>query len=143
MPTAMEAQALPFQIVGASFVALQVVDVDAASEWYRRVFGVSEVNRIDAVDGRYRIRILDRSELTVELIESSDAPSPPDRHLGLFKAGIYVDNIDAAYAWFRDQGVDVDQRIFVDEALGARSFLIRDLEGNRLQVFSRCQRECE
>jgi hypothetical protein len=40
-------------------------------------------------------------------------------------------------------GVDQDAQIFVDEALHVRSFVFRDLEGNRVQVFQRCGEACQ
>ncbi|MCH7565174.1 MAG: VOC family protein [Gemmatimonadetes bacterium] len=133
---------LSFSMVGLTFVAIQTPDVAAAAAWYETVFGLPEVNRIDTPDGLYSIRILSREGLTVELIQTRGALSPSDRHLGLFKAGIYVDDIDAAHQWLIEHRVDSDDSVFIDEALQARSFVFRDLDGNRLQVFELCQGPC-
>jgi catechol-2,3-dioxygenase len=131
-----------FAIVGPAFLALQVADVESAATWYSTVFSLSPVNEIDAADGRYRIRILTSPALTVELIESRGIARAPERHLGLFKFGFYVDDIEAAFHWFRSAGVETDNSTFVDSALSVRSFLMRDPEGNRLQVFARCGESC-
>lgn len=125
-----------FEVVGQTFVALQVPDAQASADWYQRVLGLDEVKRLDAEDGRYSIRILTRQGLTVELIRSNTAVDVSGTPRGLFKAGFYVDDIEAAFAWLKSQEVDTDQRIFSDEALSLRSFVFRDPDGNRLQVFA-------
>jgi catechol 2,3-dioxygenase-like lactoylglutathione lyase family enzyme len=133
----------PFSVVAQTFVAVLVEDADSAARWYARVLGLTEVNTIDGGDGRYSIRILEGQGLTVELIRLRGAEAPEaDRPLGLFKVGFFVDDIDAAYAWLADLDVDVDQGIFHDEALAARSFVFRDPYGNRLQLFQRCGTDC-
>ncbi|MFT5515892.1 MAG: catechol-2,3-dioxygenase [Rhodothermales bacterium] len=99
------------------------------------MFGVEEVNHIDAEDGRYAIRILTGGGLRVELIRARGTERPSDRHLGLFKTGLFVSDIEAFHAVLEERTVDVDAQIFVDEALNARSFVFRDLEGNRIQAF--------
>jgi len=131
-----------FAFDGPSFVAIRVGDVDAAASWYKRVLGLNEVNRIDAEDGRYFIRILSGGGLSVELIEERDVEPTEDRHLGLFKVGLYVDDIDAFRSRLEGFGVDQDSRIFVDEALASRSFVFRDPDGNRIQAFQRCDGRC-
>ena len=121
---------------------MRVHDVETASAWYRGVFELQEVNRIDAEDGRYFIRILSGGGLSVELIEERNVEQPTDRHIGLFKAGLYVEDIDAFYRHLEEFGVDQDERIFFDDALNARSFVFRDSEGNRLQAFQSCSASC-
>lgn len=128
--------------VSPGFAAIRVGDVDAASSWYQRVLGLDEVNRIDAEDGRYSIRILSGGGLSVELIEERGIEPVEGRRLGLFKVGLYVSDIDAFYRRLEGLGVDQDARIFMDEALNARSFVFRDLAGNRIQVFQRCDGGC-
>ena len=132
-----------FAVVDRTFIALLVEDAQAAAAWYRDVLALTEVKRIDAEDGRYAIRILEGQGLTVEVIRLAGVgPAPAERTLGLFKAGFYVDDIDAAYAWLAGRDADVDPGIFHDETLGSRSFLFRDPWGNRLQVFQRCDDDC-
>ncbi len=141
-PADAAAQSPDFEVVGSTFVAIQTADVETAAAWYESVLGLTEVKRLEAEDGRYFIRLLSNGGLQVELIELRGLPAPPARHLGLFKAGFYVDDIDAAHRWLHDRDVDMDAGIFVDDALRARSFVFRDLEGNRLQVFQACPAEC-
>ncbi len=95
------------KVVGRTFVAIQVRDEVAAADWYIGVFGLEEVNRLEAADGPYSIRILSGGGISVELIRnhatSARTTEPP---LGLFKAGFYVDDIEATLAWLRSRGVD-------------------------------------
>lgn len=133
-----------FSITGDTFLAVQVADDSAAAAWYASLFRLEEVNHLTAGDGRYSIRLLSGRGLTVELIRLLDVgPAEDGPRLGLFKAGFWVDDIEAAHAWLLGRGVDVDVSPFVDDALSARSFVFRDPEGNRLQVFQRCGADCE
>lgn len=123
---------------GKSFVALRVADVDEAARWYQRVFGLDELNRLEDTDGRYDIWLLGGPSLLIELIEQPDVSEPPDPHLGIFKTGIRVRDAEGFRTALAEAGVDVDDRTFVDEALGMRTFVFRDLAGNRLQAFEPC-----
>jgi len=133
-----------FAMVGNSFVAIHVQDDSTAADWYKSVFGLDEVNHLETEDGRYSIRLLSGPGLSVELTRiSGAAASPEGPQLGLFKAGLFVDDIDGALAWLRSKGVETDRAVFTDQALKARSFVFRDAEGNRLQVFELCDDGCE
>jgi catechol-2,3-dioxygenase len=124
-------------VVGESFLAIQVRDDSAASAWYQRAIGLEEQRHLEAEDGRYSIRILRGDGLTVELIRMRGVAAPPESHFGLFKAGFYVVDIEAAHTWLSEQKVEVDAGIFDDEALEVRTFVFRDLEGNRIQLFQK------
>jgi catechol 2,3-dioxygenase-like lactoylglutathione lyase family enzyme len=125
-----------FAVVERSFVAVIVEDLPASAEWYGRVLGAAEVHSFASDDGSVAGRILVSGGLTVELVRFRTGPARPvDRHPGFFKSGFYVDNIDAAYAWFVANDVEVVGGIVLDDALGARSLVFRDSEGNRLQLF--------
>jgi catechol 2,3-dioxygenase-like lactoylglutathione lyase family enzyme len=129
------AQPVGSLIRSPAFFAVQVRDVEGATAWYSDVFDMGVVKSLDAEDGRYSIRILSGGLLTVELIHETRAEESPARSRGLFKAGIYVEDIDAFHEKLLARGVDADERIFADSALGVRSFVFQDLEGNRLQAF--------
>lgn len=130
----------PSEAVEDAFLAVRVADVERAAAWYARVFDLGEVNRL--VSEGYAIRLLRGGGLAVELIQQVGAVAPPARHLGLFKVGLFVEGIDRFHAEMLRRGVDVDAVPFDDEALGVRSFVMRDLDGNRLQLFERCGDGC-
>lgn len=131
------------EIRGSSFFAVKVSDADTAARWYAETLDLSEVNRIDDEGGRFAIRLLAGPGLAVEVIQQVGASAAGEGPtLGLFKVGFSVDDIEAFHALLRRRSVDVDERIFTDVALGARSFVFRDLEGNRIQVFEPCSEAC-
>ena len=130
------------QFSSPSFFAVRVNDIDAASSWYQLTLGLDEVNRIEAEDGRYSIRILSGGGLDVELIQERGTERPADRHLGHFKAGLFVADIDTFRESLSGLGVDTDAQTFVDDILNARSFVFRDSEGNRIQAFQKCDGPC-
>lgn len=112
--------------------------MDDAARWYRSALRLSEVDRLEAADGAYSIRILSDGRLTVELIrQRGAAPQTAVPHLGLFKAGFFVDDIDAAFRWLESIGADTDASVFYDRTLDVHSFVFRDPFGNRIQVFQR------
>lgn len=133
-----------FDLVGETFFAVRVQDADEAATWYGAHLGLHELRRLREPEGRFDIRILSRAGLTVELIEQLGTVEPQaERRAGLFKAGFYVSDIDAAWAHLRTGGVATDPVIVIDETLQARTFILRDLDGNRIQVFQRCASECK
>ena len=125
-----------FELVGPAFVAIQAEDDAALAEWYANAFHLAEFGHRGAEDGRYSIRILRRGPLVLEIIRLRDAaPRPDGPGVGLFKVGLWVDDIDAAFQRLQDAGAETDRRVLMDERLGARMFVFRDPEGNRIQVF--------
>lgn len=127
-----------FRIVEGSAIALLVADAPAMAAWYAEAFGLRPVKRLQGEGGAYDIHILSGGGLIVELIQLAAAnPRPPDLSLGLFKAGLFVDDIEAAYAWISTRASGVDAAPFADEKLRVESFVLRDPEGNRLQLFAR------
>lgn len=128
-----------------TFVAIRVRDVGAMDDWYSRTFGLDRRKTLDGEGGAFSIRILGNETLTVELIEQNGTEDAPDRHIGLFKIGFYVDDATQSLAQLRALGAvapDQDVTVFVDEPLGVRTFVVRDPEGNRLQFFERCGDAC-
>ena len=127
-------------LLDPAFVAVRVDALAEAAAWYQRVFELTEVNRIDTDD--VSIRILSSAGLSVELIERPTDVRPGGTPLGLFKTGLFVRDIDRVVEILRGRDVDTDDRVFTDEALRVRSIVLRDPEGNRLQLFERCGAEC-
>ena len=127
--------------VGPVFFALQVRDLDAMAAWYGEVFALQEVNRLRAEDGRYSIRILAGGGMSVELIHEPRAVGAPDRRFGVFKVGLHLSDLSRLRTRLSAAGVEADAP-FVDRALGMRTFVFRDPEGNRIQAFQPCAGAC-
>lgn len=137
-----DGQALPFRLETPAFFSVQVENVDDASPWYSRLFLLQELAALDAEDGRYRIRILSGSDLSIELIERRGSRALAPEHRGFFKTGIFVDDIEAAHVWVTSHGVELDARVVADSLLNVWTFVMRDPEGNRVQFFQRCEDPC-
>ncbi|MDH3733376.1 MAG: VOC family protein [Gemmatimonadota bacterium] len=128
---------------GPAFVAVSVADLDESVEWYSDVLGLEVVREAEARDGSARVRLLSGGDVTVELIGHSDpigigpehANERAFRFLGVFKSGLFVEGIEAFHETLVSREVQVDARIVEDEVLGLRTFVFRDPDGNRLQVF--------
>ncbi len=127
-----------------AFAAFVVDDADSLGAWYARVFGVAARNAVD-MGARGRILIMDNAAgVTVELIQRTGAVDPVvainavdarSSVRGPFKVGVFVDDATAAHAAAVAADLDVDAATFFDEALNRETFIIRDPEGNRVQVF--------
>jgi catechol 2,3-dioxygenase-like lactoylglutathione lyase family enzyme len=129
---------------GRQFFALSVPDAAKTAAWYQRAFGVKQLHEIKPADGTAHLLILGTDELLIEIMQIDVAKSPgaeviENRHLthGIVKVGLYVKNFDAAVAHLRGMGATFDTQIFEDQKLDMRSVLIRDPDGNIVQLFSR------
>lgn len=132
----------PFAAVTAGYVALSVADLDASAEWYRTKLSLRVVKeRSASPDGKATATILAGEGLIVELVHHVDATPHPAgaAHLvrGFFKAGIVVNDLDAALRELERRHVTIRFRPFADEALGYRTFAIADNEGNIVQFFGK------
>ncbi|NKB89301.1 MAG: SgcJ/EcaC family oxidoreductase [Acidobacteria bacterium] len=143
LPAAAQQTSPRLRVAGNAFVAVIVEDLDTSVAWYERVFGAVEVNRFDNADRGVEVRLLSGQGLVVELLRLRDSAAVADRSHGLFKSGFHVDDLDAAYGWLRQHEVETVGEIFTDDALGARSVVFRDPEGNRLQLFEALSRDAE
>jgi len=104
------------RLVGINHVALEVSDLDAALDLYRRLFGFD-------LRGRVRgMAFIDMGDQFLALSAPRRQAADDDRHFGLV-----VDDVDAARAAAGEAGLRV---------LGGRgqSFDFRDPWGNRFQV---------
>jgi extradiol dioxygenase family protein len=137
----------PVSAVRGGFLALSVADLDASATWYVQMFDLTIVkSHSESPDKKSMATILMGHGLIVELIQHADA-MPLHRAApaltqsfqiyGIFKAGIVVDDVDATLKELEARKVDVAFRIFKDDALGLRTFAIRDNAGNVIQFFGR------
>jgi lactoylglutathione lyase len=102
------------RLVGLNHIALEVGDVDAALDFYRRAFDFELRGRVPGM------AFLDMGDQFVALAERSGAPPDEHRHFGLV-----VDDKEAARAALREAGVAVPS---------GRRLDFRDPWGNHVEV---------
>jgi catechol 2,3-dioxygenase-like lactoylglutathione lyase family enzyme len=123
------------------FVALSVPDAGATARWYREAFGLKVLDEFKPEVGDHVI-ILTSDHLLVEVLQLRNARSPGvdairDPHLthGIFKVGFHVDDLDAAVARLKAMKAEFETGIVDDAKHGLRFALLRDPDGNYLQLF--------
>jgi catechol 2,3-dioxygenase-like lactoylglutathione lyase family enzyme len=150
-PTTAQPQGLPVVVSEPAFFAVSVADLEASTRWYQLVFGLETLRDVTSRDGRGRARVLMAGELVVELIayqgsvDASEALQEGQHRFalrGLVKTGLFVTDADAAHAVLSASDIDIDDSVGVDERIDAKTFLVRDPDGNRLQIFARCLGGC-
>jgi catechol 2,3-dioxygenase-like lactoylglutathione lyase family enzyme len=137
-------------VASPSFFAVSVSDLDAAESWYRRILGLETVRAVQSRDDRSRAVVMRRGDLVVELVHFDGSRSPrtdpgvehPFQIEGLVKAGVFVADAAQWHAYLQGAHVDTDADVVTDETLAVRTFVFRDLEGNRIQVFEGCEQGC-
>lgn len=119
-----------------AFVQIETRDIDAAERWYRRVFALRAVNRFDRPC--FDQRILAGPELILELVQSRPPRGPaPAAQAGIGKVGIEIADFDRRLAAWRAAGLAPSGGLFFDEALALATVLLRDPDGNIVQIFGR------
>ena len=134
----------PFKTVHGGFVAISVPDLEASANWYAKNLGLQVVKHALSPDKTRAVSVLAGNGLTVELVWFADAvslskavPELKGSHElhGIFKAGIFVDDLDAAWRELQSREVTVAFEPFFEPTMQCRMFAIRDNNGNILQFF--------
>ena len=141
--TAIAAQATPLATVRGAFIGVSVGDIDASVKWYSEKLGLSVILRPPKIEKSTAV-ILQGGGLTVELMHHDDAvplrtaaPAINRNYLvhGIFKAGVFVDDFDKAIAGLKERGVPIAIGPFPARADQPANAIIRDNEGNFIQIF--------
>ena len=129
------------------FIAISVPDAPASARWYREAFGLNVLDEIKPPDGAAHVIILASESLLVEILQLRAAKSPgeqavkqPELTHGVFKVGFHVTDLDAAVARLRAMKVAFDTDIIDDTQHGLRFVLLRDPDGNYIQLFGKPRR---
>ncbi len=102
------------RLVGINHIALEVGDLDAALEFYGRVFEFELRGRVPGM------AFLDMGDQFIAIAEGRRQPADDGRHFGLV-----VDDMDAARSALEDAGAAI---------LSGRGLDFRDPWGNHVQV---------
>lgn len=133
-------------IIGKSFIALNVSNADSTARWYEEMFGVKLLKEIKPTDGSAHVRIEGNDFLMVEILQVKGSKSIGDCNLkkdqshmlaGYFKAGVFVRDAQKAQDYFKSKGVAIRHDVFSDEDTGTKSFILEDPNGNMLQFLEK------
>ena len=134
----------PFKAANGGFLAITVPDVSASVEWYSQKLGLKTLKRATSPDKKAEVAVLQANGLTVELVWFADAvslgsiaPQLKGTHQvhGIFKAGIFVEDLDRVWQEMKGGNVSIAFEPFFDSSMQCRMFAIRDNNGNILQFF--------
>ena len=96
---------------GYSHVHINVRDLDAAVNFYERLFGATLQYKAEYLPGRTSAR-LDLNGMSIQLsdrlypLDAPERPGDSEPHMGLEHFGLEVDNFDAAVADLRAKGAE-------------------------------------
>ena len=135
----------PFTAVSGGFVAISVPDLEASANWYTDKLGLIVVKHAMSPDKKSVATILQGNGLSVELIWLADAvslsniaPGKGSHQVhGIFKAGIFVDDLDSVLKQLKSRNVTMAFEPFYDASMQCRMFAIRDNNGTILQFFGK------
>jgi catechol 2,3-dioxygenase-like lactoylglutathione lyase family enzyme len=128
------------------FFALSVPDAPRSADWYRRAFGLEVRGEIKPPDGAAHVIILASDELLVEILQLREARAAGDENIqkpqlthGLFKVGFHVADLDAAVDRLKAMHARFETGIIDDARHRLRFALLRDPDGNYLQLFGNAE----
>ena len=130
-------------LVGNQFFALSVSNADSVSNWYENVFQLKLLKEIRTPDGSGHVRIIGNENLLVEIVQHKGSKSLADcnidrtqayRMKGIFKIGLYADDVEKAQKYLQQKGVFIKHNIFEDSDTHTKSFIITDTKLNLIQI---------
>jgi catechol 2,3-dioxygenase-like lactoylglutathione lyase family enzyme len=126
------------------FIALSVPDASASARWYSDAFGLRALAEIKPPDGAAHVIILTSDAVLLEILQLRAAKSPgkdavkqPELTHGIFKVGFQVQDLEAAVTKLRAMKAEFETDIIDDDEHGLRFVLLRDPDGNYIQLFGK------
>jgi hypothetical protein len=130
-------------LTGNQFFALSVSNADSVSNWYENVFQLKLLKEVRMPDGSGHVRIIGNAHLLVEIVQHKGSKSLADcdidpaqayRMKGVFKIGLYVDDVEVAKNYLSQKKVFIKHSIFEDVDTRTKSFIITDNKLNLIQL---------
>ena len=118
------------------FVSIIVADFEKSIKWYEDVFALQTLNKVINDERGFKQANLGNSEFLLELIYLQTATSRSQQVTGFFKFGIRVNKFDDWIKRLRDLKVEFNGDIVEDPVSGKKMVVIKDPDGNRIQLFS-------
>jgi hypothetical protein len=136
-------------LAGNQFFALSVSNADSVSNWYENVFQLKLLKEVHVPGGSGHVRIIGNKNLILEIVQHKDSKSLADcnidpaqayRMKGIFKIGLYVDDLENAQRYLRQKGVFIKHTIFEDTDSHTKSLIITDAKLNLIQIIQQPSR---
>ena len=134
---------------GHQFFALSVSNADSVSAWYENIFQLKLLKEARIPNGSGHVRIIGNENLMIEIVQHKDSKSLEDCNLdraqtyrmkGIFKIGLYVDDLEKAQTYLLQKDVHIKHSIFEDTDTSTKSFIITDAKSNLIQIIQRPSR---
>lgn len=128
------------------FSAIIVDNIDTSIEWYTTILGFEVLNKVELTERGIAQANLKRGTIAMELIELDSAISRdelvtmnPDfkRIQGIFKIGFSVESFNDWVTFLETSNVTFNGSVVVDEQSGKKMVIIKDPDGNSIQLFEK------
>lgn len=133
--------AAPITVTPQFNFGISVRDAEKTAHWYEENLGLTRTKSGTFPSGKFII--LGSPRLSVEIIQDQSAIDPRKQlnvthdYLlqGVFKIGLYVDDLDATVARLKQRNVRIEHEHGTDEELHLRFAIVFDGDGNTIQLF--------
>ncbi len=129
-----------------SFFAIIVTKLDSSIWWYQKNFSFKLISRYESPNEGFRQANLQNGAARIELIELQKSVIPDtvlanlptgSRLTGFFKIGFNVNRLDHWQQQLQKTGANLFGSIVKDPNSGQRMLIVRDPDGNRIQLFEK------
>jgi predicted enzyme related to lactoylglutathione lyase len=134
----------PLDSLRPYLVGISVPNADQAATWYEQKLGFKSYGAAQTPDGTTAI-VVERGSFAVELLQYKDSfsirrfqpqyNSASGKLQGISKFAFAVNDLEAALAQLKRQGVHIVREITDVKGMGVSFFLIEDNNGNVIQIF--------
>lgn len=124
--------------------ALSVKDLEAAKEWYSKMFGFEVERQFGFSEfGVEIIHLIHPTNVRIELLHSTQQQQSPDIDKDAFEAintlgskhiGLQVENIEQVAELLKSQGIKFLHELATVEKAGVKNLWILDNEGNQIEI---------
>jgi len=130
----------------AYFSAIIVNDIESSITWYSGNFGFKVLNKIESEEKGFKQANLKCGNILIELIELKSSLSPKSllenypkktKIDGFFKFGFLVFEFDSWVDYLKQSKVEFYGGVVTDNLSGKKTLLIKDPDGNRIQIFEK------
>ena len=130
----------------AYFSALIVEDIEKSITWYTANLGFKTLNKVVSEESGFKQANLKRGNILIELIELKTARTLKEsisnynsktRTIGFFKIGFQVSDFDKWIHHLKKNEVSFHGRVVTDDQSGKKMTIIKDPDGNRIQLFEK------